>query len=384
MVAAVGRGSSMRRVAARFGVALATVQYWVRRAGSRRLDRVDFSDHPRGPLRPANKTCWEIEERVLAVRRELKETSALGEYGQAAIERELRRRGVAHAPSQRTIGRILERRGALDARRRVRRKAPPPGWYLPRLAGRQAELDSFDSVEGLVIEGGHRVEVLNGVSLHGGLVASWPRAKINAKTVVNALVGHWRRFGLPTYAQFDNDTVFQGSHGRPDTLGRVIRLCLGLGVIPVFAPPRASGFQAAIENFNGRWQAKVWARFHHASRAALQAQSAKFITASRRRAADRIESAPKRRPFPQDWELDLQAPPRREVILIRRTDDKGQVSVLGRTYRVSAHWLHRLVRAEVDFDHHCIRFYTLRRREPTDQPLVRKLPYVFPRRPFHE
>lgn len=384
MVAAVGRGSSMRRVAARFGVALATVQYWVHRAGSCRLDRVDFSDYPRGPQRPANKTCWEIEELVLAVRRELKETSALGEYGQAAIERELRRRGVAHAPSQRTIGRILERRGALDARRRVRRKAPPPGWYLPRLAGRQAELDSFDGVEGLVIEGGHRVEVLNGVSLYGGLVASWPRAKINAKTVVNALVGHWRRFGLPTYAQFDNDTVFQGPHGRPDTLGRVIRLCVGLGVIPVFAPPRESGFQAAIENFNGRWQAKVWARFHHASRAALQAQSAKFITASRRRAADRIESAPKRRPFPQDWELDLQAPPRGEVILIRRTDDKGQVSVLGRTYRVSAHWLHRLVRAEVDFDHHCIRFYTLRRREPTDQPLVRKLPYVFPRRPFHE
>jgi len=43
-----------------------------------------------------------------------------------------------------------------------------------------------------------------------------------------------------------------------------MRTCLRLDVTPVFAPPRESGFQAAIENFNGRWQAKVWARFRGA------------------------------------------------------------------------------------------------------------------------
>ena len=37
-----------------------------------------------------------------------------------------------------------------------------------------AELDCIDVVEGLVIKGGPHVEVLNAVSLHGGLVASWP------------------------------------------------------------------------------------------------------------------------------------------------------------------------------------------------------------------
>jgi len=324
-----------------------------------------------------------LEDRILSVRRELKETSALGEYGPAAIYRELKRQGQQAIPSERTIGRILERRGALDKRRRIRRKAPPPGWYLPALARQQVELDSFDIVEGLVLRGGYSVEVLNGISLHGGLSASWPRAKINARQVVRALVGHWQRFGLPAYAQFDNDTIFQGPRS-PDSLGRVIRLCLSLQVVPVFVPPRESGFQAAIENFNGRWQAKVWARFTFASRRAVQAQSAKFITASRRRGADRIHRAPPRRAFPENWELDLQAAPKGQVIFLRRTDDKGHVTVLGHTYLVSPHWLHRLVRAVVNFDPECIRFYTLRRRDPTDQPLVHEVRYLFPKRKFHE
>jgi len=129
-------------------------------------------------------------------------------------------------------------------------------------AGR-AELDSFDIVEGLALEGGVRVEVLNAVSLRGGLPGAWPQRLVTAKTTVQALLQHWRQFGLPAYAQFDNDTIFQGSHHGRDSLGRVIRICLQLGVTPVFAPPQEPGFQAAIENFNGRWQAKVWSSFHY-------------------------------------------------------------------------------------------------------------------------
>ncbi len=90
---------------------------------------------------------------MLIVRRQLKETSDLGEYGAKAIHRELTARGQVAVPAVRTIGRILERRGALDARRRLRRPPPPPGWYLPDVAARRVELDSFDTIEGLTLEG---------------------------------------------------------------------------------------------------------------------------------------------------------------------------------------------------------------------------------------
>src|SRR5215471_5437800 len=371
MVTAVRSGDSFRAVASRFEVSLATLHYWVRRAQNQDLDRVDWSDRP--PLaHHTRRTAPATEDLILALRRELKENSALGEYGDAAIQRELRERGFTPLPSLRTIARILERRGALDGRHRQRQLPPPLGWYLPDVAQARSELDSFDIVEGLVIEGGVQVEVLNGISLHGGLIASWPEGAITARRAADALVEHWGAFGLPGYAQFDNDTRFQGAHQFPDTLGRVSRLCLSLNVTPVFAPPRETGFQAAVENLNGRWQSKVWARFHFGrSRSALLAQSSKFVRALRRRCAERITSAPPRAPFPSDWQENLQEIAPGTIIYLRRTNDHGQVEMLGHRFDVASNWPHRLIRAEVDLKEGCIRFYALRRREPDHQPLLR-------------
>src|SRR5262245_1507287 len=292
MIVAVRAGASMRAVARVHGVSLSTVQWWARRAGERPLDQVDWTDQPPVPAR-IQRTEAVVEDLILARRRELKATSDLGEYGARAIHHALVARAHARSPSVRTIGRILARRGALDAGRRFRRPPPPAGWYLPAVAERGVELDSVDTIEGLALEGGVQLEVLTIVSLHGGLPGAWPHLLVTAKTAVAALIAHWRMFGLPMYAQFDNDTIFTGTHRWRDALGRVVRTCLHLGVTPVFAPPQESGFQAAIENFNGRWHAKVWARFHHDSLATLQARSHRYLRAYRARVATRIESAPR-------------------------------------------------------------------------------------------
>lgn len=354
-----------------------TVHRWVQRAETRRLDRVDWTDRPPVP-HTIRRTPGATEDRILALRRELKATSALGEFGALAIAREWPARGWGVPPAVRTIGRILVRRGALDGRRRLRHPPPPCGWYLPAVAAAQAELDCFDIIEGLVIEGGPAVDVLTGLSLHGALAAAWPEAAVTTDTVLAALVGHWRAEGLPAFAQFDNDTRFQGPHQFPDALGRVTRLCLSLGVVPVFTPVQEHGFQGAMEAFNGLWQEKVWERFHHEALPALQACSARYIAAHRRRTASRREAAPPRRPFPPRWRLDLRAAVRGQVIFVRRTTDTGRVSLLGRTFPVAPRWAHRLVRCEVDLDAGCIRFYALRRREPSVQPLLNQVPYVSP------
>jgi len=346
------------------------------------LERLDLSNRPPGCRRAPNRTRRRVERAIVSLRRQLQQHSALGEHGAVAIHRQLQVRGSAPPPGVRTIGRILLRNGLLDGRRRVRRAPPPRGWYVPEVAAGQAEIDSFDTITDLVIKGGQDVTVLNGISLHGGLPGSWPQAKITAKIVVEKLLEHWRRHGCPGYAKFDNDTVFQGAHQWPDSFGRVTRLCLQLGVTPVFAPPREPGFQAEVEAFNGRWERSVWRRFVHPGLRALQRRSQAFVAASLAKSASRIAAAPVRTPVPPDFVPDWQRPLQGTVIFLRRTDPEGRVECLGHRWLVDGNWPHRLVRIEVDLTAGQVTLHTLRRREPASQPLVKRLKYEAPQQHF--
>ena len=367
----------MRRVAREFHVSLLTVQRWVGRSSGKRLDRVDWIDRPSGAPRPVNRTDPETEKLVLRVRSQLA-VSDLGDIGADAIRAALIEQRIEQVPSARTVGRILQRLGILDGRRRIRQPPPPVGWYLPEVASGRAELDSFDTICGLILRGGIEIEVLNGVSLHGGLTSSWPSLSITASSVVESLLSRWKQFGLPRYAQFDNATIFQGPHQFPDVVGQIMRTCLLLGVTPVFAPPREPGFQNAVESLNGRWQAKVWRRFDHESLAVLELRSQRWIAAVHLRSAARIDRSPPRISFPPHFELALQTRPAGTLIFIRRTDDRGMASVLGHSFSIAPHWTQRLVRAEVDLDHSSIRFFALRRREPLNQPLLAEHSYALP------
>lgn len=381
MVQAVRLGKSLHAVALEFGVSVSTVAYWVERARGQRIDRMQFAN--RKPGRAWNRTPHDLEQFILTMRQVLRESSVLGEYGPDAIGVALREAFACdQVPSRTTIYRVLERHGMLDAVHRQRRPAPPKGWYLPGLARGNAELDSFDFIEDLKIAGGPLVSVLTATSLHGALVDAWVMEHPSAQTALEAVLERWRTQGLPQYAQFDNDTIFQGAHQFADSVGRVSRLCLALQVIPAFAPPREPGFQNAIEGFNGLWQSKVWQRHYCPDVASLAAASARYIAAYRGKTAYRRENAPERRRFPKRFKLDLNAPLQGTMIFIRRSDENGSVNLFGNTYLADHHWLHRLVRCEVSFTDQHIRFYALRRRDPDCQPLLRELPYHRPNKPF--
>ena len=380
MVRRVRAGQGVRAVAREFGVDVSTVSFWVARSAGQRLDRCSFADHKRG--RAWNRTQTSIEQRILQIRAQLRELSVLGEYGAEAIERALREELPATLVSRATINRVLRRYGATDAHGRVRRPAPPKGWYLPEVMAGRAEVDCFDFIEDLKIAEGPLVNVLTAKSLHGALTDAWVLMQMTAKGSVACLQGRWQRDGLPAYVQFDNDTVFQGAHQFADTVGRVSRLCLALGVIPVFVPPLEHGMQNTIESFNGLWQAKVWQRHRVANIAELQACSDRYIAAHRARTQGTADAAPPRLPMPKPFELNLDAPLTGQIIFIRRTSESGHAHLLGRRFAVSPDWPHRLVRCEVDFDHHRIRCFALRRRAPTEQPLLATIEYHRPDKSF--
>lgn len=137
-----------------------------------------------------------------------------------------------------------------------------------------------------------------------------------------------------------------------------------------------------IESDNGWWQARVWARFQHPDVGHLQDRSRRQVQALRQHRAARIESAPTRRPFPADGRLNLKTRPRGRLVYLRGTNGAGEVTLLGRSWAVSAVWPNRLVRCEVDLATDKIRFSTLRRRDPTSQPQVLEVDYRLANRGF--
>ena len=383
MVLAVRSGQSIRSVAQAFGVSKTTIGHWKNHAQGQRLDRVDWNDRPDGTTKPINRSAAKLEQCVLNLRKQLKENSPLGEHGADALLREMEQRNCPMTPSRATVNRMLKRHGQLDGRHRKRFKAPPTGWYLKPLAKKLAELDQFDCVEDLCIEGGTTFQVLNAISLHGGLVGSWPMERMTAENTVRKLIEFWTEFGWPDYAQFDNSTVFQGSRWS-DSLGKVTRCCLSLGVTPVFVPPRETGFQASIESYKGRWERGVWCRFRFENLKVVQKQSNVYVDATRLKNREQSEAAPCRWMIPKDWTLDYSVTPKGKVIFIRRVTDEECVEVMGHWWLVPGAGAHKLVRAEVDLTKNKISFYRLRRREPNVHELMATAKHHFPNKPFKE
>ena len=378
MVRLVRAGQSARSVAQQLRVGLGTVQLWVRRAGETPLEEVNWEDASHAPRHHPNQTPQEVERKVLQARKLLKQ-SDLGEFGAAAIHASLLAEGVEPVPSLATIHRILRREGAYDTPKRIRRPPPVKGWYLPEVAKAKAEIDETDFVEALFLEGDPQEHfALNTVSLHGGVCASWLTTAARTDFVLESLLSHWREFGLPDYAQFDNGKAFSGPHLLLHTLGRVIRLCLSLEVVPVFAVPTEFGVQSAIESYNNRWQQRVWRRFPLSSFAEAQAVSDRYVSAVRQKVRLRSEEAPQRRPFPSLWQEPQKIPSQGRVVLLRRTNAKSAVDVFGRSVQIEADWQHRLVRCEMDIHSRKLRVFGLRRIAPEMQPLLGEWDFTLP------
>lgn len=367
MVAYVRRGGSIRAAARRLGCGMGTVYLWVRRAQGQRLDKVAWTDRPDGPRRAANHTPRMLERRVVGLRGYLRRHDALGYVGAVTIRQRLLQENIPDVPSVRTINRILRRLG-VQPQKRQRWPAPPAGWYLPTVARGEAELDQIDFVEGLQLRRRGEVEVLTAISLWGKWAGAWPeKAYWHIPQMMPVLRAHWRQSGAPDFLQMDNDTRFIGSPRAPGRLGRWVRFCLKEGIVPVFTPPRETGFQASIESFNGLWQTKVWRRFRHPHLLGLQARSAAFIAAHRIHHRQAYEHAPKR---------DLVKRPADCVIFLRRADAHGEVSLLGRTVKVGLASAHRLVRCELIVSKSIVNCYALRRRQPAHQPLLCRRRFV--------
>src|SRR5512134_2426554 len=166
-----------------------------------------------------------------------------------AIYYELRDLHVAPLPSPRTIHRWLKRAGQIPERKS--RKASNPTYpLLPCKAVNDVqELDFKGPI--YLQDHSHKYYL---VALRDKLskkTALQALANKSMDAILDFLVNAWQRMGCPKRLQMDNCLDFRGSNLYPRSPSKLVRVCLDLGVQPVFIPLREPWRNGVVENLNG-------------------------------------------------------------------------------------------------------------------------------------
>ena len=228
------------------------VQRWIDRYRSNE-PRVSLQDHSRAPQTMGWTYPERIKQMVLRIRVErAKGKRAKYRYALVsaqAIYYELRELHVSPIPSPRTIHGWLKQAGRISERKA--RKAPNPTYpVLPcRAVNDVQELDfkgPFYLQDHL-----HKYYLVALRDKRSKKTALRALANKSMDAILDFLVDAWQRLGCPKYLKMDNCLDFRGSNLYPRSPSKLVRVCLDLGVRPVFIPLREPWRNGVVENLNG-------------------------------------------------------------------------------------------------------------------------------------
>ncbi|HPM22137.1 MAG TPA: integrase core domain-containing protein [Thermotogota bacterium] len=249
----LARGEKAQAICASLGRTKPWFYKWLAR--SRGGDPHWYQDQSRRPFQTPSRTPDEIVEIVKFVRLELYNQGVF--CGAQAIRWRMEELQVQPLPSLRTIARILVRH-SLTHRRTGRYE--PKGKRYPALdASHPGSVHQSDFVGPCYLHGPVRFYSFNTVDLATGRCGVEPVLR-GKDTVVDAVWATWLRLGLPHYLQVDNEAVFYGSPTHPRGMGKLIRLCLPLGIEPCFIPLSEPWRNGVVERFNDHWREKFLGR----------------------------------------------------------------------------------------------------------------------------
>lgn len=171
--------------------------------------------------------------------------------GAEAISYELRELGISPLPPARTIHSWLKRAGSIKERKAKTRKPPNPTY--PALSCKTVNaIHELDLKGPFYLTGSSQKNYLVVVrDVYGKQVALKALTEKEMEPLIDFLVESWQNMGRPKYLQMDNGLEFRGSNRYPRSLGKLARVCLDLGVEPVFIPTREPWRNGVIENLNG-------------------------------------------------------------------------------------------------------------------------------------
>jgi transposase InsO family protein len=290
----------------------------------------------------------ELERTILTIRRRLQAHAAPAPRhcltGAASIRAELKSLGIRPLPCERTIERVLERNGLTAPRVRLAPLLPRQESPAPQ-ARASNQLHEVDLVGPIYLKGSrHRYYIWVGKDAFDGAVCLRLASSRRMDEVLWFLGECWKDLGLPEQVQLDNARELSGWGPAARTLSRVIRLCLHLGVGPVFIPAGEPQFNGSVENFNGWFQPRLFDR-RYARPCDLRRELARLQEAVNAqhvhpRLGGRTPAQHRRglrlRKLPTSFVVPTKRQPLAagQVTFIRRVSPAGTVSVLSQSYRV--------------------------------------------------
>jgi len=240
------------------GRSLGKTRQWVSRWIERyEPDQPDKSLQDRSRV-PQHSPKWAGETRSLALemrRQRMLHEQAGYEYalvGADAIHYEMKALGIVPTPPARTIHYWLKQAGLVteqEPENTLKKETKP--YPIPDRKTVNA-LQQFDLKGPLYLANSSQKHYLLALRDYASrsVVLDVSENK-QGQTIAQFLVSAWQRRGLPTVLQMDNAMELRGSNRYPRSFSQVVRLCLDVGVEPLFIPPAEPWRNGFIENFNG-------------------------------------------------------------------------------------------------------------------------------------
>ncbi len=231
-----------------------------------------YQDKSRRPHTHGIHTPSEIEELVKLTRLSLYNKNLF--CGAQAIQWELQDLSVSQTPSLRTINRILARNNLTN--RRTGRYQPKGTAYPVLPAEYPNQIHQADFVGPCYLKGPLRFYSLNLVDLCTGRCGIEPMDTRCGQSITDGFWAIWKRVGIPSHLQVDNEMSFYGSPIHPRGMGPLIRLCLHNDVHVWFIPVKEPWRSGVVEKFNDHYEQKFLKKVDMGSSVELRQGSLDF------------------------------------------------------------------------------------------------------------
>lgn len=268
--------------------------------------------------------------------------------GARTLQKEWRHRYPEPAPSLRTIQRVLKRH-------HLTTQPPTPCRHAYRPHPEATYPDAVHATDIITrwITGGEVVQTFNTVDIYSNDAYSTSHATKTAAAACEHLLQTWQQLGVPDMAQFDNESAFSGGN-HLWVLGKVVRLCLYMGIEVLFIPLGEADYNSPVETFNHLWAQQFWGLHHFTRRRDVSRVQRTFLAWYRS-----YYIAPRKPDTPEHMRQGAQVhtlashdatglPPRLPICAgrvhaVRRVSPEGQVRFLNQTLRVGKRYRERYV-----------------------------------------